>query len=65
MGSPVIWITTYWKDGTEPVVSPFDNQEAAEICAKYYKTQGYEVCVDKCNVFHKCTVTLEENEEEQ
>lgn len=49
-----IWITTYWTTEIEPVVTPFDNQEAAETCARYYKKQGYKVCVDKCVIFHEC-----------
>lgn len=52
-----IWITTYWTTEIEPVVTPFDNQEAAESCAKYYKRQGYKVCIDECDIFHKCTDT--------
>ena len=56
-----IWITTYWTTEIEPVVTPFDNQEAAETCARYYKRQGYKVCVDKCDIFHKCTNTESED----
>lgn len=58
-----IWITTYWKSGIEPVVSPFDNREAAEICAEYYKKQGYKVCIDECDIFHKCIEQTESEEE--
>ena len=49
-----IWITTYWNKEIEPMVSPFDNKEAAETCAKYYKHKGYNVCIDECEVFHSC-----------
>jgi len=59
-----IWIATYWKNGIEPVVSPFDNKEAADNCANYYKQQGYNVCVDECVVFHGCKVTVQEESEE-
>lgn len=50
-----IWITTYWApEIVEPVVTPFDNQKAAETCARYYKGQGYKVCIDECDIFHEC-----------
>ena len=58
----VIWITTYWESGIEPVVSPFDNREAAETCARYYKKQGYKVCIDECGIFHKCIEQAESEE---
>lgn len=47
-----IWITTIWKAEIEPVVTSFDNQEAANLCAQWYKEQGYNVCVDECKVYH-------------
>lgn len=47
-----IWITTYWTIEVEPVVTPFDNQEAANTCAQWYKEQGYDVCVDECEMYH-------------
>lgn len=55
-----VWITTYWTKGIEPVVTPFDNQEAAETCARYYEKRGCRVCIDECNIFHKCTDTKNE-----
>ena len=55
-----VWITTYWTKEIEPVVTPFDNQEAAETCARYYEKRGYKVCIDECNIFHKCTDTKNE-----
>ena len=50
-----VWITTYWTTEIKPVVTPFDNEEAAKTCARYYEKQGYKVCIDECNIFHKCT----------
>ena len=50
-----IWIATYWTTEIEPVVTPFDNREAAETCARYYERQGYKVCIDECDLFHTCT----------
>ena len=54
-----IWIATYWTTEIEPVVTPFDNQEAAETCARYYERQGYKVCIDECDLFHTCTEQAE------
>ena len=58
-----IWIATYWENGIEPVVSPFDNKEAADNCANYYKQQGYNICVDECIVFHECKVAMQKESE--
>lgn len=59
-----IWITTYWTAEIEPVVAPFDNKEAAETCARYYEKQGYKVCIDECDIFHKCIEQAETESEE-
>lgn len=58
-----IWITTYWTTEIEPVVTPFDNREAAETCARYYERQGYKVCIDECDICHECTDTESEDVE--
>lgn len=59
-----VWITTYWTTEIEPVVTPFDNRKAAETCARYYRRQGYKVCVDECNFFHKFIEQAESEDNE-
>ena len=53
-GTPLsnVWIVSYWDYfSKEPVVTVFDNEEAANKCYKYFKT-GNELCwLDKCPIY--------------
>ena len=51
-----VWIVTYWDKGDEPVVTPFDNQEAATKCYEYFKTIHDGCCLDECTIFHKFNI---------
>lgn len=44
-----IYVVTYLDDG-EPVVTLFDNQEAANKCYQYLKNYYTVCCVDECEV---------------
>lgn len=46
-----IYIVTYWDKDEEPVVSPFNNKDAAYKCYNYFKEIHDGCCIDKCNVF--------------
>lgn len=53
-----IWVVTYWESfltgpTDEPVVSVFDNEEAAQKCYKYFKQQYSGCCIDKAPIYHE------------
>lgn len=45
-----IYVVTYWDDD-EPVVTLFDNREAANKCYQYLKNYHTGCCVDECEVY--------------
>lgn len=49
-----IWIVTYWNSEIEPVVTAFDNKEAAQACCDYFSKE-YSCCVDECNIYSSFT----------
>lgn len=57
-----VYIVTYWleKLGYEPVVNPFDNEEAAKKCYEYFKRHNFKVCLDKAKIFSSFTEIVEE-----
>ena len=46
-----IWIVTYWDFGSEPVVTAFNNEEAAIECRDYFKRCYDECCLDECPIY--------------
>jgi len=57
MQSNTVWIVTYWDNGDEPVVSPFNNEDAARKCYEYFKTCHDGCCIDKCDIFSNFSLT--------
>ncbi len=47
----LIWIVTYWESDRVPVVTAFNNEEAANKCYKYFKKEHYKCCLDECPVY--------------
>lgn len=45
-----IWIVTYWDIDSEPVVTAFNNEEAANKCYKYFKQCHDGCCLDECSI---------------
>ena len=56
-----IWIVTYWNSEIEPVVTAFDNKEAAQTCCDYFSKE-YSCCLDECNVYSSFTYKIDESE---
>lgn len=51
MTSEFIWVVSYCESGTEPVVTAFNNEEAANKYYEYLK-KGHELCcLDKCLIY--------------
>lgn len=50
-----IWIVTYWDSDSEPVVTAFNNEEAANKCYEYFKKEHYGCCLDECPVYSTFT----------
>lgn len=46
-----IWVVTYWEFGTEPVVTAFNNEEAAIKCYDYFKKCYDECRLDECPIY--------------
>lgn len=48
-----VYVVTYWKEelNYEPVVTVFNNEDAAQRCKSYFNNRGFETCVDKCEIF--------------
>ena len=61
------WSVIYWDEGEEPIISLFDNEEAARKCYEYFKTNHDGCCIDKCNIFSdfltgsRCTIKKSED----
>ena len=54
----VFVVTQYFPNtDTEPVVSVFNNEEAANKYAEWLKANQYIYCVDECSVYSKVTIT--------
>lgn len=53
-----VWSVIYWDKDEEPIISLFNNEEAARKC--YENHNG--CCIDKCNIFSnflagsRCTI---------
>ena len=45
------WSVIYWDEGEEPVISLFDNEEAARKCYEYFKLNRDGCCIDECNIY--------------
>ena len=46
-----VWSVIYWDEGEEPIISLFDNEEAARKCYEYFKPNHDGCCIDKCSIF--------------
>lgn len=59
MDEKYVWIVTYWNIGTEPIVTAFDNEDAAQIFYEYFKEQSLGICIDKAKIYSKVTIEEE------
>ena len=50
------WSVIYWDKGEEPVVTLFDNEEAANNCYKYFKLHHDGCCIDECSIFSNFSI---------
>lgn len=47
-----MFVVTKYSKEIEPIVTIFNNEEAANRCAEYFKKhQRFKVCIDKCPVY--------------
>ena len=53
-----IWVVTYWDSETDPVVTVFDNKEAAQACCDYF-SKWYSCCMDECAIYSNFTQSQE------
>lgn len=53
-----VWAVTYYDDGEEPVVTVFDNKEAAMACYSCFIGEHDVVNVDEAPVCHSFTVGI-------
>lgn len=51
MDKPIIYIVTYWDDNKEPVVTAFDNKEAAESYYNYSINKHKGCCLDETKIY--------------
>ena len=52
-----IWIVTYWDDGKEPVVTVFDNEDAARLCFRTFRDLYFGCSIDESTMYHTFTVS--------
>ncbi len=50
----IVWVVTYWDGnfGEEPVVTVFDNPEAAKLCFETFSNRHFGCCMDECNLYY-------------
>jgi hypothetical protein len=46
-----IYIVTYWDNGQEPIITVFNDKEAADNCYDYFKDKHDHICIDKSQVY--------------
>ena len=46
-----VYVVTYWDDGEEPVVTVFDNADAATRCMDSFSESHDGCCLDECEVY--------------
>lgn len=51
-----IYIVTYWDKGKEPVVTVFDNRDAAESCYRAFRDSYDGCCIDESTLYHSFLV---------
>ena len=51
-----MWVVTYCDDG-DPVVTCFNNYEAAQKCFEYYRDRHEFCCLDECDLYSSFNVT--------
>ena len=57
MDNKSIFVVTYKdNDCDEPVVTAFDNEEAANKCYEYFKTIHDAAWLDTCPLYSKCII---------
>lgn len=48
----IVYVVTAWnKNGYEPIVSVFDNENAAEACQNHMRTKYDDAVIDKTPIF--------------
>lgn len=47
-----IWVVAYWNKNEEPILTAFDNKEAAYKCYNYFKKYYDGCCIDTLSIFH-------------
>lgn len=52
-----VYCVTYWDDSEEPVVTIFDNEEAANKCYDYFKMHHEGCCIDSCEIYSSFSIT--------
>ena len=57
----MIFVVTYWNEGVEPVITLFDNLEAAEKAHKYFSTFDHCVLDKDMPVYSNFETEKEEN----
>lgn len=48
-----VFVVTYVDSGENPTVTVFDNKEAAEKCAEFFKKEHETVCLDEAQIYKK------------
>lgn len=54
-----VWVVTYWSNNTEeePIVTVFDNDDAAQNCYKYFNRKEEHCCIDECPVYKEILIS--------
>lgn len=52
-----VWVVTYRDRCEEPVVTLFDNEDAAKDCYKEFKKEHWGAWIDEAPVYSKFTVS--------
>ena len=52
-----IWIVTYWDEGSEPVVTAFDNLTAADYCYRAFRDCHDGCCLDEAHLYHSFNIS--------
>lgn len=52
-----IWIISYYDVGDDPVVTPFDNKDAATKCYEHFIGEHDRVNIDECEVYSSFIVS--------
>lgn len=45
------WVVTYYDIGSDPIVTCFDNEDAAMKCYEHFLGKHDRVDIDKCMIF--------------